>query len=35
MPTLIDSLIVELGLDTTKFEEGRRKAEVAITTTPA
>src|SRR5665647_2869432 len=30
MPTVIDSLVVELGLDPTKFESGRRQAEDAF-----
>jgi len=30
MPTLIDSLIIELGLDPTKFEEGQKKAAAGL-----
>jgi hypothetical protein len=30
MPTIIDSLIIELGIDPTKFEKGRRDVDVAF-----
>jgi len=33
MPTLIDSLIIELGLDPTKFEEGQKKAAAGLVKT--